>query len=77
MVAFALETTDHRMRAMQKLQRKKCDLIVANGPATMHAATAQIEVIDAMGEVLAAARGSKRKVAETVFRVIEEHLIRA
>lgn len=76
MVAFALETTDHRMRAMQKLQRKKCDLIVANGPATMHAATAQIEVIDANGEVLAAARGSKRKAAETVFRVIEEHLIR-
>ena len=49
MVAFALETTDHRMRAMQKLERKKCDLIVANGPATMHAATAQIEVIDVQG----------------------------
>ena len=56
MVAFALETTDHRMRAMQKLERKKCDLIVANGPASMQAATAQVEVIDAQGRVLAAAR---------------------
>ncbi len=76
MVAFALETSDHRMRAMQKLQRKKCDLIVANGPASMHAASAQVEVIDAQGQVLAAAEGSKRHVARAVFRVIEEQLIR-
>jgi len=76
MVAFALETSDQRMRAMQKLQRKKCDLIVANGPASMHAASAQVEVIDAQGQVLAAAEGSKRHVARAVFRVIEEQLIR-
>ena len=76
MVAFALETTDHRMRAMQKLQRKKCDLIVANGPATMHSASAVVEVIDAQGRVLAAEHGSKPKVAKTVFRIIEEHLMR-
>jgi phosphopantothenoylcysteine decarboxylase/phosphopantothenate--cysteine ligase len=76
MVAFALETTDHRMRAMQKLERKKCDLIVANGPATMHSTRATVEVIDAAGHVLAAAAGSKRQVAKTVFRVIDEHLLR-
>ena len=76
MVAFALETADRRMRAMQKLQRKKCDLIVANGPASMHAATAEVEVIDIEGRILATARGSKPKVAKTVFGVIDEHLIR-
>jgi phosphopantothenoylcysteine decarboxylase/phosphopantothenate--cysteine ligase len=76
MVAFALETADRRMRAMQKLERKRCDLIVANGPASMHAATAEVEVIDGQGRVLAAARGSKRQVAKAVFRVIEEHLMR-
>jgi phosphopantothenoylcysteine decarboxylase/phosphopantothenate--cysteine ligase len=76
MVAFALETTDHRMRAMQKLERKKCDLIVANGPATMHSTRATVEVIDAEGRVLAATVGSKRQVAKTVFSVIEEHLMR-
>ena len=76
MVAFALETNDHRMRAMQKLERKKCDLIVANGPATMNSTSAEIEVIDSQGRVLAAGRGSKRQVAKTVFRVIEEQLMR-
>jgi len=76
LVAFALETADHRMRAMQKLQRKKCDLIVANGPASMNSVHTQVEVIDACGCILAAARGSKRKVARTVFRIIEEHLMR-
>jgi phosphopantothenoylcysteine decarboxylase/phosphopantothenate--cysteine ligase len=76
MVAFALETADHRMRAMQKLERKKCDLIVANGPASMHSSNAQVEVIDACGNVLAAVRGSKRHVAQAVFQVIQQELIR-
>ena len=77
MVAFALETEDLRMRAMQKLERKKCDLIVVNGPAAMHAADTKIEVIDARGEILAAAAGSKRHVAKALLRVIETRLIAA
>jgi phosphopantothenoylcysteine decarboxylase/phosphopantothenate--cysteine ligase len=76
MVAFALETEDHRMRAMQKLERKKCDLIVANGPASMHAASTEVEVLDAAGAVLAAAHGSKQHVAEEVLRIISERLMR-
>ena len=76
MVAFALETEDLRMRAMQKLERKKCDLIVVNGPASMHAADTKVEVIDARGEVLTAAAGSKRKVAKALLRAIERRLIR-
>ena len=75
MVAFALETEDLRMRAMQKFERKKCDLIVVNGPAAMHAADTQIEVIDARGEVLCAAAGSKRHVAKALLRVIEKRLM--
>ncbi len=76
MVAFALETEDLRMRAMQKLERKKCDLIVVNGPAAMHAADTKIEVIDARGEVLTAAAGSKRHVAKALLRIIETRLVR-
>ena len=76
MVAFALETEDLRMRAMQKLERKKCDLIVVNGPAAMHAADTKIEVIDARGEVLVAAAGSKRQVAKAILQVIETRLMR-
>ena len=76
MVAFALETEDRRMRAMQKLERKKCDLIVVNGPAAMHAADTKVEVIDTRGEVLAAVAGSKRHVAKALLQLIESRLMR-
>lgn len=76
MVAFALETEDERMRALQKLERKNCDLVVLNGPAAMHAADTQVEVIDRQGDVLAALAGSKEEVARGIFRVIQQRLIR-
>ncbi len=75
MVAFALETEDRRMRAMQKLQRKSCDLIVVNGPGAMHARDTNVEVIDRRGEVVAALAGPKDQVARGIFRVIAERLI--
>lgn len=75
MVAFALETEDSRLRAMQKLERKKCDLIVVNGPAAMHAADTKVEVIDARGEVVSALAGSKQDVAKGILRVIDARLI--
>jgi phosphopantothenoylcysteine decarboxylase/phosphopantothenate--cysteine ligase len=77
MVAFALETEDRRMRAMQKLERKKCDLIVVNGPAAMHAASTHVEVLDHEGQVLASLAGSKRQVGKEVLQVIQQRLIRA
>ena len=75
MVAFALETEDERMRALQKLERKSCDLIVVNGPGAMHSLNTQIEIINPDGEVLAAFSGSKRQVATDTFGVIAQHLI--
>ena len=76
MVAFALETEDPRMRAMQKLERKKCDLIVVNGPAAVQAADTKVEVIGPRGEVLAALAGSKCHVAQALLQVIETRLMR-
>ena len=75
MVAFALETEDPRMRAMQKLERKNCDLIVVNGPRAVHALDTQVEILDASGRVAAAFTGGKLEVARQIFRLIEEHLI--
>jgi phosphopantothenoylcysteine decarboxylase/phosphopantothenate--cysteine ligase len=75
MVAFALETEDQRMRALQKLERKSCDLIVANGPSAVHAKDTKIEVIDKGGNVLGAFSGPKQQVALDMFRVISEVLI--
>lgn len=77
LVAFALETEDQRMRALQKLERKSCDLIVLNGPGSIHSPHARIEVIDPSGEILAAVSGTKERAAEAVLRVIGERLIDA
>jgi phosphopantothenoylcysteine decarboxylase / phosphopantothenate---cysteine ligase len=60
---------------MQKLERKKCDLIVVNGPAAMHAADTHVEVIDAQGQVLASLAGSKRRVAEELLQVVQQRLM--
>ena len=75
-VAFALETEDQRMRALQKLERKSCDLIVVNGPGAMHSLDIDAEIIDPQGNVLASLSGLKTEVAGQIFDVIEDRLIR-
>jgi len=75
LVAFALETEDRRIRALQKLERKSCDLIVLNGPAVINAPDTRLEVIDRDGQSLAELSGSKQQVAKELFRIIEERLI--
>ena len=59
MVAFALETEDQHLRAMQKLERKSCDLIVLNGPEAIHAADTQVKILDEQGNSLGAFCGDK------------------
>jgi len=76
MVAFALETEDKRMRALQKLERKKCDLIVLNGPSSIHGPNTDAEIIDPAGRVLAAFSGSKVDVARKILDVLDRRLIR-
>jgi phosphopantothenoylcysteine decarboxylase / phosphopantothenate---cysteine ligase len=76
LVAFALETEDRRMRAMQKLERKRCDMIVVNGPAAVHASSTRVEVIGKQGDVLAELSGTKRHVARDIFEIIVQRLVR-
>ena len=76
MVAFALETQDQRIRALQKLERKSCDIIVANGPGAIHAKDTDVEILDRQGRVLATLAGSKQMVADGILKTIQEHLIR-
>ena len=76
MVAFALETEDQRMRALQKLERKSCDIIVANGPGAMHAKDTEVEILDRQGRVLATLAGSKQTVADGILQTIQDYLIR-
>ncbi len=75
-VGFALETEDQRFRAMQKLERKSCDLIVLNGPQAISAADTQIEILNRQGQSLGYCSGSKMEVARKILAVVDAQLIR-
>ena len=74
-VGFALETEDQRFRALTKLERKSCDLMVLNGPAAMNALENQVELIAPSGEVLRSFSGLKTDVARAILEVIQTQLI--
>ena len=75
LVGFALETEDQRFRALTKLQRKCCDLMVVNGPEAMDALENQVEVIDAVGTVIQTCSGTKEQVADELLQLIQERLL--
>ncbi len=75
MVAFALESEDQRLRAMQKLDRKSCDLIVVNGPQAIQATDTQVEILGKDGQALGHFRGGKSDVARDIFQVIRRQLM--
>ena len=77
LVGFALETDDHRLRALAKLEKKSCDLMVLNGPEAMHSPETKVEIIDPSGAVVQSLAGSKESVADGIFRVIRAQLIEA
>jgi phosphopantothenoylcysteine decarboxylase / phosphopantothenate---cysteine ligase len=76
-VGFALETEDQRFRAITKMQKKSCDLMVLNGPEAISARENSVEVLAPSGEVVANLAGSKSEVAHRLFEVIAARLIRA
>ena len=74
-VGFALETDDHRLRALAKLERKRCDLMVSNGVAAMNSLENEVEILDPQGNVLRSAAGTKEAVAREILAVIQKRLI--
>jgi phosphopantothenoylcysteine decarboxylase/phosphopantothenate--cysteine ligase len=76
LVGFALETEDQRLRALAKLEKKHCDLMVSNGPEAMHSLENSVEIIDPAGTVIEAFSGPKEQVARGIFAVIERRLIK-
>jgi phosphopantothenoylcysteine decarboxylase/phosphopantothenate--cysteine ligase len=75
LVGFALETDDHRLRALAKMQKKCCDLMVVNSATAMNAVDTDVEVIAPGGEVLATLTGSKTDVSRRIFEIIGARLI--
>ncbi len=74
-VGFALETQDQHIRALVKLEKKSCDLMVLNGPQAIDAETNHVELMDRDGQILASLEGAKQKVAEGILQVIQARLI--
>lgn len=76
LVGFALETDDQRFRALTKLERKSCDLMVLNGPEAMDAEDNRVEILDPSGAVVLSFAGTKEDVASQIMRVVRERLIK-
>ncbi|MEQ8846369.1 phosphopantothenoylcysteine decarboxylase [Botrimarina sp.] len=74
-VGFALEAEDHRLRALAKLERKHCDLMVSNGIAAMNATDNEVEVLTPDGQIVGRFVGPKEEVARGILGVIGERLI--
>jgi phosphopantothenoylcysteine decarboxylase / phosphopantothenate---cysteine ligase len=74
-VGFALETEDRRFRAIAKMQRKCCDLMISNGPSAIDSDNNEVEVLDPSGIVLATIVDTKEKVAVGIFDIIHARLL--
>ena len=73
-VAFALETQNGLNRAIEKLRRKKCDLIVLNDASAIDAPKCEVRIIDNDGKAILA-QGSKAVVAAALLDQIETRLM--
>jgi phosphopantothenoylcysteine decarboxylase/phosphopantothenate--cysteine ligase len=74
-VGFALETEDHRLRALAKLERKFCDLMISNGAQAISSPDNEVDVITPAGDVIASIAGTKEDVASQILAIIHGRLI--
>ena len=75
LIGFALETKDQRIRAQVKLEKKSCDLMVANGLAAMNSTDNHVEVIDRRGQLVDTLKGTKEEVARGILEIADLRLI--
>ena len=60
-VGFSLETQNRLKNAQLKLKRKKCHLMVANGPNNMNNTHAQADLLSSQGHHWTFPKGSKKQ----------------
>jgi phosphopantothenoylcysteine decarboxylase/phosphopantothenate--cysteine ligase len=73
-LGFALEATNARENALQKLRAKNCNWIVLNGPAAIGSETNTVEVLDGSGQVVTSFSGTKTEVARHLISWIEANV---
>ena len=76
-VGFALETEDAHFRAITKLHKKCCDLVVVNGAEAMNSNTNSVQIIDKTGQIGGTFSGNKTAVGAAIFLEIQKRLIDA
>jgi phosphopantothenoylcysteine decarboxylase / phosphopantothenate---cysteine ligase len=69
-IAFALETSDGRRRALEKLHRKNADFIVLNDASALNADRSSVIVLGPEGEVARATDKPKRAVARLLVSLL-------
>ena len=62
-IGFALEATNPRENALQKLRAKNCDYVIVNSPQVIGSDTTSMEIIDPKGIVCKECNGTKTDVA--------------
>lgn len=74
-VGFALETEDVRFRAIVKMTKKSCDMIISNSAEAMNSHDNSVEIILHGGRLLEQVQGSKLHVARRILYQIQANLI--
>lgn len=75
-VGFALETCDGPARALRKMQRKQCDLIILNHPAAIRSDETEITAFAPDGGTLGTFIGSKKDAARRIYCWVKDRLLR-
>ncbi len=73
-VGFALEASNARENALQKLRAKNCDVVVLNSPQAIGAEGNDVQLIGPTGDVVAQWSGLKTEIATSLMHWIGEHL---
>jgi len=76
-VAFALEPGADPRRAFEKIEAKRCDLIVVNDLTAMEGTGTAVTVYDRRHEPVGSRSGTKRSVAGWLIRLFEARLMPA
>ncbi len=74
-VAFALEPGADPRRAFEKIESKRCDLIVVNDLTAMEGTETAVTVYDQRHEAVGSRSGTKRAVAAWLIRLFETTLV--
>ncbi|MEL7497524.1 MAG: phosphopantothenoylcysteine decarboxylase [Planctomycetota bacterium] len=74
-IGFALETDDARFRAIGKLQRKNCNLVVLNGVSAIDSNFNEIEIIDQLGGTVHQSSGPKSEIAASIIQTADRLLM--